>query len=341
VAAIIKLRDIDEAVSNLDYKNKKTLKYKLIHAIRQYYVDDSSVDFLKSIDTEELVKTLWHTGEDPGLIKGKRKNLSSIKSGVNADLKELYHEGKNPQGVVIGQSNVFDMSDEAKDKALDAVAGVLKDTGTDTIGKIIEVLNTVNDILSKSSSFSDSEGGLDQRDRMKDLIFDLSRKVGFSLPGDTKMGQGTGTATGTGYGAIDDAIGMDEGKGLAGAIRREADVSEKVADEVVAEVEADIPGEVADETAEDGVVEEIDQALEEEVIEEIVDEMDADVSEEVSEAVPAGGLEEIEADGDSDEVESDDVLEEQGEVVWEAVEEDLRKKAETLAELTEAAKILE
>jgi formylglycine-generating enzyme required for sulfatase activity len=319
VATIIKLKDIDDAVSNLNYKNKETLKYKLIYAIRQYYVDDSSVDFLKSIDTEELVKTLWHTGECPGLIKSKKKNLSSIKSGVNADLKNLYQEGKNPQGVVIGQSNVFDMSDEAKDKALEAVAGVLKDKGTDTINKIIEVLNTVNDILSKSSSFSDSEGGLDQRDRMQDLIFDLSRKVGFSLPGDTEMGQGAGA--GTGYGAIDDAIGMDEQKGLTGAIGRKVAVSEEVTEAIVDEAEADILAEVAD----DGVVEEIDQALEEEVIDEIVDEVDADVSGEVTEAIAdetEAAISEEAADGtaeDGVETEIDQVLEE--EVIDEIVDE--------------------
>jgi hypothetical protein len=91
---------------------------------------------LQSITHDEIIKSLWCIGDDPESIKGKRKNLSSIKSGVNADLKKLYHEGKNSQGVIVGPNNVFTMSDEAKDKALESVAAVFKEKGSDTIGTI-------------------------------------------------------------------------------------------------------------------------------------------------------------------------------------------------------------
>ena len=87
MAAVLKLIDIDDALTNLQYKNKGTLKYKLIHAIRQRYENDESAESMQHVDTEELVRELWCVGDDPESVKGKKKSLSSVKSSVNADLK--------------------------------------------------------------------------------------------------------------------------------------------------------------------------------------------------------------------------------------------------------------
>lgn len=372
MAAILKIQDIDDAISNLNYKSRETLKYKLIQTLRQYYTDDSTVESLQSINHDELIKALWCTGDDPETIKGKRRNLSSIKSSVNADLKRLYHEGGNPQGVIVGQNNIFDMSDEAKDKALESIAAVLKEKGADTIGKIAEVLSAVSDILSNSGSLSKSEDGNDKFDRVKGVLLDLSRKMGLSLPGD----MGTGTVD-------------SDGSGLAGE-----DINGKITDDLTEMVEEEALSETTEEVMEDHaweveIVEEVwedeaavggsdsDEALEEKgsgypegepPVEAGVDEIlvaDEDVHEiiekaadeiTVSEPVGEGEAEEIAVESELEEVDGEEIpaeqeiagetIEEAGaetvdEVLYEVEEEDLSQKAELLARLADAAKVLE
>ncbi|HVO66877.1 MAG TPA: SUMF1/EgtB/PvdO family nonheme iron enzyme [Syntrophales bacterium] len=435
MAAIIKLIDIDEAITNLRYKNKDTLKYKLIHTIRQYYTDEDSAASLQRIDTEELVKALWCIGDDPELVRSKKKNLSSVKSGINADLKSLYQEGKNPQGVIIGQNNVFDMSDEAKDKALGTIADVLREKGTDTIAKIAEVLKAVNDILSDSGSSLNIQGGSETINRMKDLILDLSRKIGFSIPDDSGPEDISKVAAERtpeqqlleeidAIGEIDiadeivDEVVTDVSEEMTDEIidEKEADLSREMIEETVDEATAEISVKVIDEIAEEALIEEIDQGIEDKIIEEIVDHVEKDSAEKAIEAAAEDGLieetgqraeetegesvlgdsgedtveeiqdyeqesettgeadsleildegdaideaieavsdevpveetlveddlDEIQADSDVEEVEGEEALEEEGELVSEVIEEDLREKAEILAKLAEAAKILE
>ena len=107
MGSIATLAGIDEALSNLNYRNEKALKYRLINAIRGYYTDESSVQTIQSIESDDLVKLLWDTGDDPAIIKNRRKNLNSIKSSINADLKERYKAGRNSEGIIIGPDNVF------------------------------------------------------------------------------------------------------------------------------------------------------------------------------------------------------------------------------------------
>jgi formylglycine-generating enzyme required for sulfatase activity len=299
VSTILKLKDIDEAIANLGYKNKDTLKCRLVHAIRQYYLDDISTETLQAIDTEELVKKLWTVDGDSELLKSKKKNLSGVKSGINTDLKKLYQEGRNPQGVIIGQSNIFDMSDEAKNKALGTFDAILREDGTDAVRKITEMLNAVNDILTESGSHPKSAEGLGSFEQMKGLLLDLSRKMGLSL----NDGAGTDVAA----------------DGTLAVVDIEEVTHEEVADEMVDEVEE---AEVQDDPAREGADE---------------------LSDEVMETDPATdtALENMEVEVELAEVESEDVLEEQEEEVYEAADEDLREKSEVLAKLAEAAKMLE
>ena len=119
---IVTLAGIDEAITNLNYGNKKSLKYRLLQEIRKSYVDENSVRTITEIETDELVRPLWDTGENTSAIKNRRKNFYSIKSSINADLNKLYKDGNNPEGIMIGNSNVFDMSDEAKSEMLESFA---------------------------------------------------------------------------------------------------------------------------------------------------------------------------------------------------------------------------
>ncbi|MCK4470177.1 MAG: hypothetical protein KAW49_00175, partial [Anaerolineae bacterium] len=57
----------------------------------------------------------------PAATESKRKNLRRIRYALNTDLRGLYKEGKNPEGITIGPTNIFIMSDEAKDRTLKAL----------------------------------------------------------------------------------------------------------------------------------------------------------------------------------------------------------------------------
>ncbi len=177
----IKLQDIDEAIENLRYKNETTLKSRLLRAVRQHYIDDASAESLQAIDAEQLVKTVWETGDDRDLLKAKRKNFSSLKSSVNSDLKKLYAEGKNPQGIVIGHDNIFGISDEAKDKALSGIMDVFKEKGIDTQSKIGEILSALSDILSSTMTSPDIENTKEEIDRLKNVLGGISGKLGLSM----------------------------------------------------------------------------------------------------------------------------------------------------------------
>jgi formylglycine-generating enzyme required for sulfatase activity len=176
VSIIISLKDIDEAVEGLNYRSDTTLKYKLIHAVRNCYTDKSSVQALKAIDTEELVKSIWETGDNAELVKNKKKNFSSLKSSINTDLKKLYAGGKNPQGIIINQGNVFDISDEAKNKALASISDVLREKGIDTGSRMAEILAAVSDILSGAVSLANREGMQEEISRLRNLIGGLEKE---------------------------------------------------------------------------------------------------------------------------------------------------------------------
>ncbi len=121
MASLITLEGIDQAISNLTYKNKNALKYRLVTTIRQYYKDENSLETIQGIDADELAKVLWNIGDDPAATESKRKNLRRIRYALNADLRGLYKEEKNPEGITIGPTNIFVMSDEAKDRTLKAL----------------------------------------------------------------------------------------------------------------------------------------------------------------------------------------------------------------------------
>ncbi len=171
---IISLKNIDEAIDSLNYKSETTLKSKLIRAVRNFYPEESSAETMTSIDTEELVKSIWDTGDDAELIKTKRKNFSSVKSSVNSDLKKLYQDGKNPQGIIIGPSNIFDISADVKNKALSSIADIFREKGIDTGSNISEILSALNETLAGALSSANAQAAREEIDRLKNLIGELT-----------------------------------------------------------------------------------------------------------------------------------------------------------------------
>ena len=180
MASVITLKGMDQAFSDLNYRNKKALKYRLVHTIRQFYENEDLVESMQGIDTDELIKVLWNIGDDPAAIKNRRKNLNSIKSSVNTDLQKLYSEGKNLEGITIGPTNIFILSDEAKDNVLNAFRSRVELEGTVTLSQITKILNIVNEILSNPEAIADAEReeGLRKLDQLKKLLQGLPEKVG-------------------------------------------------------------------------------------------------------------------------------------------------------------------
>ena len=188
MASAITLEGIDQAISNLKYKNKNTLKYKFVQNIRQYYTIENAVVSLNEIEHEKLIQMLWDTNNSLETIKNKRKNLNSVRSSVNADLKKLYEKGENPEGIKIGTRNIFIMSEDAKDKILKKLGYDLQPDETLKLDQIMDILKLANEAVSGSMAVEDTEkkDGLKKIDRLKALIKGLSEKVGLGSPESSK-----------------------------------------------------------------------------------------------------------------------------------------------------------
>lgn len=295
MAPVITVEGIDQAKSNLNYRNKNALKYRLINVIRGFYENENSIEFLKSIDPDELIKLLWDTRNDPAIMKNRRKNLSSVKASVNADLEKLYREGKNLDGVTIGPAYVFVMSDEAKDKALKAFIDSGQTDGPINLGEIAQALNLVDKMLSKPEALSDrndSEGS-GKLDELKNLIHGLSEKVGAGGPGlagsDFEASQAALVGEGVEHIAepaeeeviedledveIDEVLNSDEVEEEVDSIETDDDLEEVEAEEVFEDAEIDEDQEISDieGPAEEEVIEGIEDVLTEDEYE-VDDEM--------------------------------------------------------------------
>nr|HPL97919.1 hypothetical protein [Smithellaceae bacterium] len=216
---VIKLQDIDEAIENLRYKSQTTQKARLLQAIRSCYGGEADVETLEAIDTEELIKTIWETGDDPARLKAKRKNFSSLKSSVNADLKKLYAEGENPQGLIIGPANIFTISDEAKDKALSGIMEVFREKGIDTQSKIGDILAALNDLLSHAISGTDALNAQEEIERIKSTLGEITGRLGIPLEDIIRGAQGAAGEGGSLSGTEVDGFGhQDEGQTRPGGI---------------------------------------------------------------------------------------------------------------------------
>ncbi len=179
----VTLNGIDQAISDLNYRNKNTLKCKLLMAVRQFYTDDAALEDLGAIDPDELIRLLWDTGDDPAAIQGKRKNFSSVKSTINADLKKLSDAGKNPEGISIDPDNIFTMSDEAKDTLLKSFLDTGIGDGPIDLGQITDILNIIEDALPDAEAIDAGKGvnDIDKLAVIKALIQDMAEKVGLEI----------------------------------------------------------------------------------------------------------------------------------------------------------------
>ncbi len=100
-------------------------------AIRDFYSSDESIKELDSIDIDTLIKSIWDVGDNFSKLKSKRRNFSSLRSSINSDLKKLLKKKKNLENIIIADSNIFDLTQEAKDDLLGSFFDAFKkkDTG--------------------------------------------------------------------------------------------------------------------------------------------------------------------------------------------------------------------
>lgn len=180
----ITLQAVDEAIQNLNYRTPTGLKQRLLRAIRERYEDESDLRCLPGIDPAYLVTTLWPGDVTPEAVSKKRKNLSSIRSSVNADLQRLYREGGNPGGVSIGAANVFVMLDEAKDDALRAFKGSAERGEDVSLVQVAEVLGLLNDALKRSQGLTESGGpAFVMMEQVAALVQGLAERAGITGAG--------------------------------------------------------------------------------------------------------------------------------------------------------------
>ncbi|MCF6249563.1 MAG: formylglycine-generating enzyme family protein [Desulfobacula sp.] len=141
----ISLEGIDQAIVNLKYR-PGSVKQRAISAIRSFYETDESVKELDSINTDDLIQSIWDVGDNLPKIKSRRRNFSSVKSSINVDLEKLSKKGMNAENIIISDSNLFDMSEEAKNNLLNSFTDAVK-TGDIDLDQATVLLKTVTDFL--------------------------------------------------------------------------------------------------------------------------------------------------------------------------------------------------
>ncbi|MEW6290551.1 MAG: SUMF1/EgtB/PvdO family nonheme iron enzyme [Thermodesulfobacteriota bacterium] len=176
--ALITHQGMSEAIANLQ-PNPATLKGRLISLIHSYFPAEESLEKIDAIAAEDLIRQLWGIA-DPEDIRQKKKNLSSLKSAINKDLKNLARQGKNPEGLVIGRDNVFTISDEHKNDLLQKLglsgaldpkdlltlvrgilAGVMQGSGErEDASALLKELDKTREMLVRTAGINDEQARL-------------------------------------------------------------------------------------------------------------------------------------------------------------------------------------
>ena len=322
MANVITLEGIDTALSNLPYRNRNSLKCRLLAAIRSFYVEEGSPAGVGRIDGDALIRRLWDTGEDPKKIRARRKNLSTARRSINKDLEALYGEGKNPEGIVIGEQNTFVMSDEAKDSVLDSFRDRMDVGGPRSLEDVTDALQLVTEMLADPKIMEGLGPGdhLGKLERVREAIQALSQQLGTVGPEGEAVAGTVGPAEGEGETTV----------GLPDSALRVAEMLGDEEFEVVELSEGEEGPEAFPGLEEEGEAEADAQGI-------------GDGEEELEEELPAEGEEE---DGELEEVDlSGDEAPLEEEVVEEVPEEDLAGEEagadEVVEELDEEALAVE
>jgi formylglycine-generating enzyme required for sulfatase activity len=371
---------IEQAITGLTYRNPSAIKARVLNVIKQYYEDLESPEMLRSIATDDLVQKIWDIEPTSSAIQSKRKNLSSIKSSINADLERAWREGRNPEGIMIGPDNTFTMSNEAKDKMIAAFSGAVSADGVFKMDEVNSALKLVSEFL---SSRPDAQA-VGELEKLKALIEKVTEETaGGDLSGYDVVKRGEdGHPDGVGSGEIPGGSGAGAFETIpGGAVAGKSTTVEGAASDDVGEAEGvsreDIPGRVDDvlaletvDAAEDfaatdglpegAAVEEVDVAKDEieelsedtrEVVEDVSDldevlefeeteEMETEAADAIEE-ISEDTREEVEDVSDLDEVLEFQETEEMGTEAADAIEEISEDTREEVEDVSDLDEVLE
>jgi formylglycine-generating enzyme required for sulfatase activity len=252
----ISLDGIEQAIENLKYR-PGSVKQKTISAIRSFYDSEDSIQTLTQINTDALIKKIWDVGDDVSKIRSKRRNFSSLKSSINADLKKLSKKDKNPDNIIIIDANIFDMTEEAKSDLLSSFTDAVK-TGDIDLEQATGILKTVAEFLETLQMENTNNETIDIIKEMKKILNKISEE-----------------------GLLDDDEEIEEIEAL-----EEVEEVEEIEDDIIEELDEDT--EIVDEDELDLIdEEELDpEEIEDDIIEvldedaEIVDEDELDLIDE-------------------------------------------------------------
>jgi len=138
---------IYQAITDLGYDNPGSPKTKFIQVLKRFYRAEEDPGAPRGIPAAALIKIIWDTGDDDTLIQSKTKNLNSVRASINADLMQLFEENKNPEGIVIGPTNVFGISDMAREKLVSAFVDSAKLQERLPLQKLADILSTIGDFV--------------------------------------------------------------------------------------------------------------------------------------------------------------------------------------------------
>lgn len=283
----ITLSGITEALQNLNYR-PGSVKDKAIRAISAHYVSEDSIQELSSIDGDSIIRQIWGIGDDPAKIKSKKRNFSSLKSSINTDLKKLSTKGLNSEDIRLTESNVFDMTEDAKNSLLQSFSDAVKTDEFD-LTKAADVLNAVAEFLDKIQS-------PDADNESTEIIEEIKKVLDRLGAGIFDGHEGTGR---DGDGALEGDVEIEE-------IAEDAEIKEIEIneDEEFEEVDEDFLDEQIEEIDDDVEIEEINEDELEDVEEMDEDQQIEDI--ELDEDEDLEELEEIDEDTEIEDVELDD-----------------------------------
>ncbi|MDQ1271332.1 MAG: hypothetical protein QG618_2644 [Thermodesulfobacteriota bacterium] len=283
----ITLSGIAEVIENLNYR-QGSVKDNAVRAIFAYYVSEDSIQALSSIDGDSIIRQIWEVGDDYAKIKFKRRNFSSLKSSINADLKKLSQNGLNPEDIRLTESNVFDMTEDAKNSLLQSFSDAVKTDGFD-LTKTADLLHAVAEFLNKIESPDADNETTDIIQKIKKVLARLGSGIFDDQDG----------AGGDGDLLLENDVEIEQ-------IDEDAEIEEIDGEELEEIEEIDENTDIEEiEIDEDEELEELDQELLDGDIEEIdgdvqVEALDHDELEEVEDIDEDQKIEDIELDDDED-----------------------------------------
>jgi len=171
----ISLEGIDQAIADLNYRSG-SVKLKAVMAIRSFYSSDESINELDLIDTDTLIKSIWDVGDNFAKIKSKRRNFSALRSSINTDLKKLLKKDKNPENIIIADSNIFDLTQEAKDTLLGSLSDAFKKGNVD-LDQAAGLLETITEFIDQMQPEGKDADSQDIADKIKKILDKITKEV--------------------------------------------------------------------------------------------------------------------------------------------------------------------